>query len=146
MLKRYCRYQAAIVRDDQILLIQHREEAGRVYWVIPGGGIEGDETEPACVAREALEETNLVVEVVELLLDEPHAGTVYERTKTYLCRVISGEASPGHEPEFEQGGPYAIAGVGWFDLARPESWDPLVAEDRWTWPLMDRIRIALGYA
>lgn len=146
MLKRCCRYQAAIVKDGHILLIQHRvEDSEHLYWVIPGGGIEAGESEVACVARESLEETNLEVEVLELLLDEPHQGTVYERTKTYLCRVVSGEATAGYEPEFEHGGPYAIAGVGWFDLARPDSWDQAVRDHPWTGPLLKRIRLALGH-
>lgn len=101
MLKRVCRYQAAIVREDHhILLIQHREHAsGRTYWVVPGGGLEDGESEEECVCREAREETNLEVDVVRLLIDEPAiGGTVYERWKTYLCRVVSGEASPGTSP------------------------------------------------
>ncbi|MGH2607840.1 MAG: NUDIX hydrolase [Tepidiformaceae bacterium] len=148
MLKRFCRYQAAIVRDedDHILLIQHREHAsGRAYWVVPGGGIEDGESEEACVCREAMEETNLEVEVVRLLLDEPVIdGRVYERSKTYLCRVVSGEASPGHEPEPEIAANYGIHAVGWYDLMVPESWGE-VYEDRYTGPMLMRIRSALGY-
>ena len=50
---RHTRYQGAIIKDDQILLIKHTEHAsGRSFWVIPGGGREPGETEMACVARE----------------------------------------------------------------------------------------------
>lgn len=39
------RYQAAIIHNRQILLIQHREHAsGRSYWLLPGGGREAKET------------------------------------------------------------------------------------------------------
>ena len=147
MLKRVCRYQAAIVREDHhILLIQHREHAsGRTYWVVPGGGLEDGESEEECVCREAREETNLVVDVVRLLIDEPAiGGTVYERWKTYLCRVVSGEASPGHEPEPEVAANYGIHAVGWYDLGDPGSWGE-VHEDRYTGPMLMRIRSALGY-
>ena len=42
---RKTRYQAAILRGDQILMIRHREHAdGRTYWVLPGGGIEAGES------------------------------------------------------------------------------------------------------
>jgi ADP-ribose pyrophosphatase YjhB (NUDIX family) len=47
------RYQAAIFRDDEILLIKCREQtSGRVYWLLPGGGRETGETEIECVQRE----------------------------------------------------------------------------------------------
>jgi 8-oxo-dGTP pyrophosphatase MutT (NUDIX family) len=45
MMIRDIRYQAAIIHNRQILLIQHREHAsGRSYWLLPGGGREADET------------------------------------------------------------------------------------------------------
>ncbi len=147
MFKRVCRYQAAIVReDDHILLIQHREHVGgRTYWVVPGGGIEDGEAEEACVCREAKEETNLDVEVVRLLIDEPAVDArVYERWKTYLCHVVSGEPSPGHEPEPEIAANYDIHAVAWYNLRNPGAWGE-VNEDRFTGPMLHRIRSALGY-
>ena len=67
---RQTRYQGAIIKDDKILLIRHTEHAsGHSYWVIPVGGREAGETEMACVMREMLEETNLVVRVERLLVE-----------------------------------------------------------------------------
>ena len=52
------------ISDHYILLIQHRHYAiGHSYWLLPGGGLEGDETPEACVQREIREETHLHVEV-----------------------------------------------------------------------------------
>ena len=49
-MTRRIRYQGAIVRDDHLLLIKHREHtSGHAYWVIPGGGREEGETEEECV-------------------------------------------------------------------------------------------------
>jgi ADP-ribose pyrophosphatase YjhB (NUDIX family) len=141
------RYQGAIIRDDHILLIKHREHAsGRSYWVIPGGGREVDETEEACVKREMLEETNLKVTIERLLLDE--AGIpqgVYRRLKTYLCRAETGNASPGVEPEVEASQQYAISEVRWFDLRDPAGWDAQLKTDPFTYPLLQRIQTILGY-
>jgi 8-oxo-dGTP pyrophosphatase MutT (NUDIX family) len=147
-MKRLIRYQGAILRDGHILLILHREHStGRAYWIIPGGGIEPEETEEACVRREMLEETSLEVAVESLLLDEPSVPAgVYERLKTYLCRPLSGEPSPGYEPEVEAAQMYAIAEVRWFDLGDPGSWDAVMRADPFTFPLVQRIRAALGYA
>jgi ADP-ribose pyrophosphatase YjhB (NUDIX family) len=140
------RYQGAILRDDHILLIQHREHAtGRVYWIIPGGGRENGETEEECVVREMREETNLDVAIEKLLLDErPDRDEVDWLAKTYLCRIVSGEAKPGYEPETEASEHYGIVAVGWFDLRHPETWDALLLSDRITFSLMQRIQAVMG--
>ena len=47
-MSRYTRYQGLIIRDHHVLVIKHLEHStGRSYWVIPGGGLEGDEPEAA---------------------------------------------------------------------------------------------------
>lgn len=51
-----------IVENDRVLLVEHRDPAdGRIFWVPPGGGIEGDESIFDCARREVLEETSLDV-------------------------------------------------------------------------------------
>ena len=146
-MSRTTRYQGAIIRNDHVLLIKHREHAtGHDYWVIPGGGREDGETEEECVIREVKEETHLDVTVKQLLLDEPgHPGDVYQRLKTYLCIPMAGEAYPGYEPEFEASEAYAITEVGWFDLRDEATWGEKVVTDPFTYPLLQRIRAALGY-
>ncbi len=147
-MKRITRYQGAIIRDHHILLIKHTEHAsGRSYWVIPGGGIEPDETEERCVQREMREETGLDVQVQYLLLDEPSTpGAIYRRWKTYVCQILDGEARPGYEPEAEYATDYSFTEVGWFDLRHPTTWDELIVNDPITYPLLQRIQAALGYA
>ncbi len=140
-MTRYARYQGAIVRDAQILLIQQtHHDDGRSYWLIPGGGIEPGESEEACVAREMWEETSLRVRVAGLLLDEEGIpGGIYQRLKTYLCHVESGEAAPGYEPEEDAAAAYAITAVAWFELADPASWPAELRADPFTAPLLNRI-------
>jgi 8-oxo-dGTP pyrophosphatase MutT (NUDIX family) len=147
-MQRIARYQGAILRDHHILLIKHtHHDDGRSYWLIPGGGIEPDESEEECVAREMWEETSLRVRVESLLLDEPAApGEIYQRRKTYRCAVVSGEASPGYEPEPEAAAAYGITDVAWFDLRTPEGWPAELLAERITAPLLQRLRVALGYA
>ena len=145
-MSRTIRYQGAIIRDDQLLLIKHSEhKTGRSYWVIPGGGREAPETEEACVQREMLEETHLKVTVERLLVDEPSdPNRAYERHKTYLCRADAGEAQPGYEPEEEAAEQYAITEVCWVDLYSPAKWDAQVKADPITYPLLQKIQAALG--
>ena len=70
---------------------------------------------------------------------------MYQRLKTYACRIVSGEPRPGIEPEVTAGH-LTIAQVGWFDLRDPASWGSPVLDDPITYPLLQRLRSALGYA
>ncbi len=70
--------RAVIVRDGMILL-SHETVSG--WWLIPGGGMEEDETPEACCVRETEEETGLVVRPLRQFL------TMYEYYEEY--RYIS---------------------------------------------------------
>jgi 8-oxo-dGTP diphosphatase len=144
---RTARYQGAIVQNDRILLIKHHHyDDGSEYWVIPGGGREPGETEEECIRREMKEETHLEVRVERLLLDvQLDPGNPYRR-KTYLCTPIAGNAGPGSEPEPDAAQLYAITEVAWFDLRDEATWDPLAVGDPITYPQLQHIRSALGYA
>ena len=113
------------------------------YWMIPGGGREEGEDETACVVREAREETRLVVEVERLLLDvpaDPPDGT-YVRWRTYLCRLVGGEAAPGTE------GPGAqLVDVMWLPLGDEPHWPAEISSDPFLEPQLRAIRDRLGAA
>jgi len=148
MTQRDARYQGAIVQDHRLLLIQHFFYAnGNSYWLVPGGGREPGESEEQAVRREMREETGLEVRVERLLLEVPAEpeSRFYRRYKTYLCTPVGGEARPGYEPEAEAAQAYAISDARWFDLRDPSSWGPEVTSDPITYPVVLRIRAALGY-
>ena len=146
-MKRHTRYQGAIINNHRILLIKHREyKTGRSYWVIPGGGMEPGETEEESVRREMKEETNLDVQVMSLLMDEPdYPGGTYQRLKTYLCAPLKGEASPGFEPEPETARIYGIVEAKWFDLQSETYWGNELVNDPITYPQLARLRRISGY-
>ncbi|MDP6501465.1 MAG: NUDIX domain-containing protein [Dehalococcoidales bacterium] len=147
MRDRDIRYQGAIIRDHQILLIKHREnEGGRSYWILPRGGIEPGKTEEDCVIREMKEETNLDVRVVSLLLNEPNPSKrIYRSRKTYLCAPDIGEANPGIESEPEHASWYSIAEVKWFDLRDEFGWDAELIASPLSYGQLQRVRDKLGY-
>jgi 8-oxo-dGTP pyrophosphatase MutT (NUDIX family) len=141
---RDCRHQAAVVRDDHVLLIRVRDhDDDRTFWLCPGGGAEGDEDGVACVQREIMEEANLTVEVERLLWEEEGGGVIYRRARTYLCRPL-GEPSPGLEPEVEFNS--SIIDVGWFDLRSFDTWHPDILSDSITMRWVHSLRSILGYA
>lgn len=144
-MSRTTRYQAAILLDEEILLIKNHELlTGHHYWLLPGGGREPGETEIECVQREVLEETNLEVKVRGILLDENTQnwdyGT-YQRFKTYHCHPLTTAASPGTEPEVASA--YQIIEVGWFNIFDETTWDEMILNDPITAPVLRRIRLAL---
>ncbi len=143
---RHTRYQGAIVQGDKLLLIRYADHIeGRTFWMIPGGGREADESEFECVVREMGEETNLHVGVERLLFEVPSPnGHTYKVRKTYLCTVIGGQASPGHEPEADPAHGTIIE-VGWFDLRSEQGWEASLLGDPITYPWVQEIRRALGY-
>jgi 8-oxo-dGTP pyrophosphatase MutT (NUDIX family) len=146
-MTRAIRYQGAIVRDDHLLLLRvHYAAHGKMFWLIPGGGLEEPESEEACVRREIREETGLEVEVVRFVLEEyvPDDET-YRWLRTYLCRIVSGEPRPGFEPGEDSDTYQTIRAVGWFDLRDPARWDPLARSDSITNTRLRRLRAALGY-
>ena len=145
---RHTRYQGMIIKDHKILLIQHRQHSTcQSYWVIPGGGIDGSESAEECVIREMKEETNLEVKIKRLAFDEPaHPDGAYKWRKSYLCTPISGEASPGYEPEPEAAANYSITAVRWFDLRNESDWGEELRQDPFTYPQLVNLRRLLGYS
>lgn len=146
--KRHIRYQGAIIREHHLLLIRHREhDTGRSYWLFPGGGREEGESEEECVRREMYEETNLVVNVERLLMEQPASPNgVYRLRRTFLCSILSGTATPGHEPEENHAAEYGIVEVGWFDLRDRESWHEFAHSNEILYPQMVQVQALLGYA
>ena len=61
------RVAAIIVRQNQILLVEHRKR-GQRYWVLPGGRLEGHETLDAALRRELKEELGVQADIGRLVI------------------------------------------------------------------------------
>lgn len=91
---------AVIVHNGNVLLM-HRINKGREYYVFPGGGVEVGETVERAVVREVQEETSLGV-VIEKLLYHHIYDDIDNEQFYYLCRYISGSPKLGSANELEE--------------------------------------------
>lgn len=93
--------RAVIVRDGKILL-SHETVSG--WWLVPGGGMERDETPEECCVREVEEETGVIVRPLEQFL------TLYEYYEEYryishyfICEVTGSGKTRLTEAEKQRG-------------------------------------------
>jgi len=89
-------FVAAVIFDKQSKILLVKSTYKRVYpWGVPGGSLEYGEIPESAVAREAMEETGLSVEVKKLLFIKtwlPDRVGIY-----YLCEVRDGTFRPNEE-------------------------------------------------
>jgi 8-oxo-dGTP diphosphatase len=100
-----------IIEDGRTLLIRRGSEPLRGEWSIPGGTLELGESLEEGVARELLEETGVVVRIIELIevFDRIYAddGNIAPQAHRkprfhyvivdYLCQRLSGEPRAGSD-------------------------------------------------
>src|SRR5688500_834939 len=97
---------AVIMTGAGVVLIKRKYEPLAGHWSLPGGTLDLGETLESATAREALEETGLVVEVGPLvevfdriLLDEAGKVRYHFVLVDYLCRPVGGELRAGSDAE-----------------------------------------------
>ncbi len=83
---------AIVIRDNEVLLME-RKNNEKHYFVFPGGGVEEGETIEEAVLREVMEETTLKVKIEKKLYAHYYDSSYKGRSSQffYLCSYISGE-------------------------------------------------------
>ena len=64
---------SAIIYNGTIAMI-HNIEPNRIYWTLPGGGVENDENPEEAAIREAFEEANLHIKIIRYLFKSEYRG------------------------------------------------------------------------
>ncbi len=87
-----------VVNNGKVLLVHHYQERAFDFWVMPGGGIEGDEGIFRAAEREVWEETNLMVRAeriayIEDFIDEGN----YVCKFWVVCGLENGNLSIEHK-------------------------------------------------
>ncbi len=97
---------AVIVAENRVVVVRRGHEPLKGEWSIPGGVLEIGETLRAGAAREALEETGLVVEPGEVLevldrivRDQQGRVQFHYVLIDFLCRPRGGELRAGGDAE-----------------------------------------------
>ncbi len=82
------------LRGNSVLLAQRGQEPNRGRWSFPGGKVEAGETARAAAEREALEETGLRVQVLEVVDVYDAIFPPYHYTVTDFLAVPAADAEP----------------------------------------------------
>jgi ADP-ribose pyrophosphatase YjhB (NUDIX family) len=107
------RVAALIVEQDRILLVEHRKR-GQRYWVLPGGRLQGNETLIAGLRRELFEELSLKARIGRLLV----VSEMLAPDRHVVNLIFEAEIGEGAEP-------------------RPDKTDSVLAG--WQWVAVDRL-------
>ena len=91
---------SVVIKNEtgRYLLVQEAKKAVRGLWNIPGGHVDEGETLQEAAVREALEETGLIVKIID---DSPLLAEIIPDTqlsyRPFMAHIISGKpaASPG---------------------------------------------------
>jgi ADP-ribose pyrophosphatase YjhB (NUDIX family) len=95
---------AITIKDNHILLTVRGKEPSKGMWGLPGGVVEIGETRVEALIREVYEETNIIVEPIELLTvfdsinkDRNEKVKYHYILFEYLCKFVSGDLKPGDD-------------------------------------------------
>ena len=78
----------AIVRRDDLLVIQRNRAPSEGFWTLPGGRLEAGETPEQCAVREVREELGLAVYALRPLIVLRHGQY---RLQTFATQAYDGE-------------------------------------------------------
>lgn len=98
MIDKKIRAVAILIKIDKILLI-HRTENNKEFWVLPGGGVEENEAVEDAVIREVEEEASIKCKIIKLLYTHIYSDLGHKQFY-YLCEYISGVPKLGEYNEF----------------------------------------------
>ena len=129
-----------VEHNERILLVRHVRPGRYDFWVAPGGGVQGLEQLPEAAAREAKEETGLVIEPAELLYIEELAQPELRQCKFWFRGHLCGGELSATGPNAKAEHIVEAAWLSHSELADKQVFPPVITERYWT----DRTSVLLG--
>ena len=84
-----------VVKGDEILLIQAKDDEGKLFWAFPKGKQEVEETDIETAIRETKEEVGLKVEIID---EKPimvghliHDGAAFKKIFLFIAKPLDNE-------------------------------------------------------
>lgn len=101
--------------QNRLLLVRHTvENENREFWLLPGGGVEENEYSYDAAIREVKEETNIDIDVINLLFNlEEKTPFGLRCTNYFLGEYKGGSLKLGLDPEFDDDH-QVLSGVRYF--------------------------------
>lgn len=99
-MKKRIRASAIVFVDDKLITVYREKMVNgelKKYYVIPGGGVEGNETLEEATKREILEEVGIEIELTDKYF---HLEKEEKEEYFYIANYVSGEIGTGTGPEF----------------------------------------------
>lgn len=95
------RVGGVLIQDDKVLLAQlHSPITNKLVWMPPGGGLTFGESMKDCLKREFKEETNLTIEVQELIHVNEFLKKSYHAVECFFeVNKVAGDEKLGKDPE-----------------------------------------------
>ena len=101
-----------IFQQNNHILVMFRNRFGRIYYIIPGGGVESGESLEVAAYREAHEETSLKISLGPKISEQPMYG---QNVHTFLVDSFAGAMAVGG-PEGSRQAPDNIYRLMWVPL------------------------------
>lgn len=90
------------IKEEKLLMVNHKNLTSGDFWAPPGGGIEMNETAHDTLEREFREETNLTITVGELLfVTEYYNQPLHAVELFFRVNWVKGALETGTDPEMK---------------------------------------------
>ena len=120
---------ALVTQQQRLLLVNHRERGQYDFWVPPGGKLQGSESIFDCARRETMEETGLSVVLDRIIYIVEYAEPGYHFCKFFIrCKRFDGDLTLTNR---EQGETFLV-NARYFSKAEMEGIDvrPTILKDQ----------------